>query len=134
MPRRILHLMQILKDIADKILKSAREVENSLERKLERLVLEVVWGSLTETRKASKSSKLFKNISLVFKGYYGDDNKNWPTLCIEPGRILVADAGFILTRVTGTKSSYKQFIGLDAGMETLTWPALYGLFIDAKDW
>ena len=72
--------------------------------------------------------KLFKNINLVFKGYYGDDNKNWPTLCIEPGRILVADTGFILTRVTGTKSSYKQFIGLDAGMETLMRPALYGAF------
>ena len=30
--------------------------------------------------------------------------------------------------MTGTKSSYKQFIGLDAGMETLMRPALYGAF------
>ena len=52
----------------------------------------------------------------------------WPILCIEPGRILVADTGFILTRVTGTKSSYKNFLGLDAGMETLMRPALYGAY------
>ena len=60
--------------------------------------------------------------------FYGEDNSTWPTLCIEPGRILVADTGFILTRVTGLKSSYKEFVGLDAGMETLMRPALYGAF------
>jgi len=30
--------------------------------------------------------------------------------------------------VTGIKKSYKNFIGLDAGMETLMRPALYGAF------
>ena len=33
-----------------------------------------------------------------------------------------------MTKVTGIKSSYKKFIGLDAGMETLMRPALYGAF------
>ena len=116
-------------DITEQILKSAREVENSLERKLEKISIGSGFGiPYRDEERPVNLQKLFKNISLVFKGYYGDDNKNWPTLCIEPGRILVADTGFILTRVTGTKSSYKQFIGLDAGMETLMRPALYGAF------
>ena len=116
-------------DITEQILKSAREVEDSLERKLEKISIGSGFGiPYRDEEKPLNLQKLFKNINLVFKGYYGDDNKNWPTLCIEPGRILVADTGFILTRVTGTKSSYKQFIGLDAGMETLMRPALYGAF------
>ena len=116
-------------DITEQILKSAREIENSLERKLEKISIGSGFGiPYRDEEKPLNLQKLFKNINLVFKGYYGDDNKNWPTLCIEPGRILVADTGFILTRVTGTKSSYKQFIGLDAGMETLMRPALYGAF------
>ena len=116
-------------DIAEQILKSAREVEDSLGRKLEKISIGSGFGiPYRDEEKPLNLQKLFKNINLVFKGYYGDENKNWPTLCIEPGRILVADAGFILTRVTGTKSSYKKFIGLDAGMETLMRPALYGAF------
>ena len=116
-------------DIAEQILKSAREVEDSLGQKLEKISIGSGFGiPYRDEEKPLNLKKLFKNINLVFKGYYGDDNKNWPTLCIEPGRILVADAGFILTRVTGTKSSYKKFIGLDAGMETLMRPALYGAF------
>ena len=40
----------------------------------------------------------------------------------------MADAGFILTRVTGIKKSYKRFMGLDAGMNTLIRPALYNAY------
>ena len=130
MPRWISTLdADTFSDITEQILKSAREVEDSLERKLEKISIGSGFGiPYRDEEKPLNLQKLFKNINLVFKGYYGDDNKNWPTLCIEPGRILVADTGFILTRVTGTKSSYKQFIGLDAGMETLMRPALYGAF------
>ena len=116
-------------DIAKQILRSAREVEDSLGRKLEKISIGSGFGiPYRDEDKPLNLQKLFKNINLVFRDYYGGNNKNWPTLCIEPGRILVADTGFILTRVTGTKSSYKQFIGLDAGMETLMRPALYGAF------
>lgn len=51
-----------------------------------------------------------------------------PTLVMEPGRYLTADAGYLISRVTGVKKSYKTFIGLDAGMSTLLRPALYGAF------
>ena len=40
----------------------------------------------------------------------------------------MGDAGILLARVTGVKESYKNFIGLDAGMETLMRPVLYGAY------
>ncbi len=49
-----------------------------------------------------------------------------PKLILEPGRFLVANAGYLIAKVTGIKRSYKTFAGLDAGMNTLIRPALYG--------
>ncbi len=45
---------------------------------------------------------------------------------MEPGRYLVGNAGWLITKVTGIKHSYKHFVGVDAGMSTLLRPALYG--------
>jgi len=60
-----------------------------------------------------------------------------PALCIEPGRYLVGDAGYLITKVTGIKESYKKFAGLDAGFNTLIRPALYHayhpIFVDGKE-
>lgn len=49
-----------------------------------------------------------------------------PDLVLEPGRFLIANAGYLIAKVTGIKHSYKTFVGLDAGMGTLLRPALYG--------
>ncbi len=49
-----------------------------------------------------------------------------PELFLEPGRYLIANTGYLITKVTGIKESYKKFVGLDAGMNTLIRPALYG--------
>ena len=70
--------------------------------------------------------RLFRKIGVVFNAYFKDDIK--PSLWIEPGKSVVGDTGILITRVTGIKKSYKTFIGLDAGMETLMRPALYGAF------
>lgn len=47
------------------------------------------------------------------------------SLALEPGRYILASAGTLLTQVTGTKTSYENFVGVDAGMHTLLRPALY---------
>ncbi|MDA3863389.1 MAG: diaminopimelate decarboxylase [Deltaproteobacteria bacterium] len=64
-------------------------------------------------------------------------NLGSPRLKIEPGRYIAANAGYLLSKVTGTKSSYKKFVGIDSGMNTLLRPALYGAshqhFILGKD-
>jgi len=51
-----------------------------------------------------------------------------PVLRLEPGRYITGNAGFLVTKVTGLKESYKSYIGVDAGMNTLLRPALYGAF------
>jgi len=49
------------------------------------------------------------------------------TLILEPGRSIVGNAGTLLTRVTFTKKQgAKQFVIVDAGMNDLIRPALYG--------
>ena len=50
-------------------------------------------------------------------------------LWIEPGRYLVARAGVLLARVTQLKQKGDQaYVGIDAGMNSLIRPALYGAF------
>ncbi len=50
---------------------------------------------------------------------------------VEPGRYLVAEAGVLLTRVTQVKRKGEvRFVGLDAGMNSLVRPALYGAHHD----
>ena len=52
-----------------------------------------------------------------------------PEIWLEPGRFLVAEAGVILTRITTLKSSPgKEFVGVDAGFNTLVRPAMYGSY------
>jgi diaminopimelate decarboxylase len=67
-----------------------------------------------------------KVVTEVFKEKCEKYNFGTPQLILEPGRFLVANAGFLVTEVTGVKESYRKFIGLNAGMNTLIRPALYG--------
>jgi diaminopimelate decarboxylase len=51
------------------------------------------------------------------------------TLILEPGRVLVGNAGILVTRVLYTKESpAKHFIIVDAGMNDLARPSLYGSY------
>ena len=46
---------------------------------------------------------------------------------MEPGRFLVAEAGVLLAKVTQTKQKASvNYVGIDAGMNSLIRPALYG--------
>lgn len=50
-------------------------------------------------------------------------------LWLEPGRYLVAEAGVLLARVTQLKEKGGvRFVGLDAGMNALLRPSLYGAY------
>jgi len=51
------------------------------------------------------------------------------TLILEPGRVLVGNAGILVTRVLYTKESgARHFIIVDAGMNDLARPSLYGSY------
>ena len=50
-----------------------------------------------------------------------------PELWIEPGRFVVAQAGFLVARVNSVKTTpVKTFVNVDAGFNTLMRPAMYG--------
>ena len=116
-------------EITQLVLSSAKEIERDINQRLEKISIGSGFGiPYKDSEEPLDLNLLFREIQNVFHEYYGKNQSEWPILCIEPGRILVADTGFILTRVTGTKSSYKNFLGLDAGMETLMRPALYGAY------
>lgn len=51
-----------------------------------------------------------------------------PKLMIEPGRFITADAGFLVAKVHVIKESYNKFAGVDAGMNDLPRPAIYGAY------
>jgi diaminopimelate decarboxylase len=51
------------------------------------------------------------------------------TVILEPGRVLVGNAGILVTRVLYTKQSpVKNFVVVDAGMNDLARPSLYGSY------
>ena len=53
------------------------------------------------------------------------------TLIVEPGRSIVGNAGLLLTRVTYVKKNEdKTFVVVDAGMNSLARPAIYGAHHD----
>ncbi len=51
------------------------------------------------------------------------------TIVLEPGRVIVGNAGVLVTRVLYTKSTLaKHFVVVDAGMNDLIRPSLYGSY------
>ena len=50
------------------------------------------------------------------------------TLIIEPGRVIVGNAGVLVTKVLYTKEGTKHFTICDAGMNDLARPSLYGAY------
>ena len=48
-----------------------------------------------------------------------------PYMYLEPGRFIVGDACVLLVTVNSVKQSYRKFIGVDAGFNTLLRPAMY---------
>lgn len=109
------------------ILNTAREVENALNITMSFISLGGGYGiPYRDEDRPLDVDAVFKNLSAVFYSFYNRVDAESPALWIEPGKIIVGDAGILLAKVTGTKDSYKNYIGLGAGMETLMRPALYG--------
>jgi diaminopimelate decarboxylase len=70
--------------------------------------------------------KAAEGVAEVFNRHYGDTDT---ALAVEPGRYLVCDAGYLLTRVTAIKDTPGgTFAGLDAGMNDLVRPAMYDAY------
>jgi len=48
------------------------------------------------------------------------------TLILEPGRSVVGNTGFLVTKIISIKNSFRNFIGVDANMSSLVRTAMYG--------
>jgi len=70
--------------------------------------------------------ELGQKMSDRFKAFCG----NALILAIEPGRYLVAESGFLLTKVNTIKRNPdgRTFVGVDSGFNHLIRPAMYGSF------
>ena len=109
------------------ILNTARTIEERIEQNLSKISIGSGFGiPYSDNEQALDLNAIFCKISQVFEDSYGTNQSDWPILCIEPGRSIIGNTCILLSSVTGIKKSYKNFIGLDAGMETLMRPALYG--------
>lgn len=73
-------------------------------------------------------NKFAEEIVGLFKEKLYQYNMGNPTLCLEPGRYIVGDASYLLTRVNTIKQSYRKFAGVDAGFNTLLRPTMYGSY------
>jgi len=73
-------------------------------------------------------NKFAEEIVALFKEKLYQYNMGNLTLCLEPGRYIVGDAAYLLTRVNTIKQSYRKFAGVDAGFNTLLRPTMYGSY------
>ncbi|MBC8216137.1 MAG: diaminopimelate decarboxylase [Candidatus Marinimicrobia bacterium] len=106
------------------ILDSAREIETTLKIRFNHISIGGGFGiPYHEDESPLNIDTVFSELSKVFYSYY--EPSGAPAFWIEPGKYIMGDAGILLAKVIGIKHSYKKYIGLDAGMETLMRPALY---------
>jgi diaminopimelate decarboxylase len=66
-----------------------------------------------------------EEITGIFKSKLDEYGMGKPSMYIEPGRYIVGDASYLLTQVNTVKNSYRKFIGVDCGFNTLLRPAMY---------
>ncbi|TEU13457.1 MAG: diaminopimelate decarboxylase [Hadesarchaea archaeon] len=77
-----------------------------------------------------KPEEVAEHVVSVVKRVVEKKNLARPTLVFEPGRYIVADSGVLLARVGYTKKrpDMPTWIAVDAGMNALIRPALYGAY------
>lgn len=69
-----------------------------------------------------------KKVVNKFKEKLKEHDLGEPYLFTEPGRYIIGDACILLAKVNSIKKTEKTFIGLDAGMNSLIRPMIYGAY------
>lgn len=69
-----------------------------------------------------------KSVKEVFDEQCKKLNLRAPRLMAEPGRLIVADAGWLVGKVVVIKDSYKKFVGIDASTNDMPRPAFYDAY------
>jgi diaminopimelate decarboxylase len=72
--------------------------------------------------------KIAQNVRTAFDEECPKYDLPEPTLMVEPGRRITADAGFLVGTVTVIKESYKNFVGLNASTNAVPRIAFYDVY------
>ncbi len=78
--------------------------------------------------KSLDMDKIAKSVRKTFDEQCKKHGLKEPVLMAEPGRWIVADAGWLVTKVTVMKDSYKKFVGVDASANDMPRPSIYGAY------
>jgi len=82
----------------------------------------------TPEEKRLNLDQFAREITDLYKDKLNEYDLGKPTMCIEPGRYIVGDASYLLTKINTIKQSYRKFAGVDAGFNTLLRPSMYGSY------
>ncbi|HCW32262.1 MAG: Diaminopimelate decarboxylase, diaminopimelate decarboxylase [Candidatus Peregrinibacteria bacterium GW2011_GWE2_39_6] len=80
------------------------------------------------TEKSLNLDHIALNVKKVFDEQCLKYNLVAPRLMAEPGRYIMANAGWLVSRVISLKNSYKIFMGIDASTNDMPRPAIYNAF------
>ncbi|MDA1060352.1 MAG: diaminopimelate decarboxylase [bacterium] len=72
--------------------------------------------------------ELAQSVRVVFDEQCKKYDLKEPRLMAEPGRIIAADAGWLVGLVVVIKDSYKKFVGIDASANDMPRPSIYGAY------
>ena len=111
------------------IIKTVKSLQDELDIQMSFISMGCVFGiPYNEKESPLDFDQVFGIVEHILHRHSDSANIKKPELWIEPGKSIIGDTCILLATVTGMKNSYKMFIGLDAGMETLMRPALYGAY------
>jgi len=101
----------------NKTIKALMRIKPLVDKVIENLEILNFGGGFAISMNFKEIPKLYNELSNKYQ------------IFIEPGRYLIADAGFILTKVISIKSGYPyDFLVIDCGMSELIRPALYSAY------
>jgi diaminopimelate decarboxylase len=116
-------------EITRRLLDIAGDVHSELGIDFERVNIGGGFGvPYRPTESSLDLDAIAEGIREVFDDHYAGSGREEPILMAEPGRLIAADAGWLVTRANVIKDGAKRFIGVDAGMNDLPRPAIYDAY------
>jgi len=117
-------------EITEKIMEIAHEISSETGIKFE--FIDIGGGLGIPYKPDEKELDIDETVSNIAKEFKKSLDKfdiGEPTLMMEPGRYLVSQSGYLLTKVTGIKEKDETtYVGVDTGMHHFLRPMLYGAY------
>lgn len=84
------------------------------------------------TEPSHSLERIAEKVAALFECQTAASGMRAPRLMVEPGRRVLADAGFLVSRVTAVKDGYRRYAGLDASSNDMPRPFIYGAYHHAS--